>query len=72
MPIAEGLAARAPHAFSHVLVWWVCFLCVQDLSKLLFNRHGGNPRETKQNILDFNGFAFPDAKAEVSALSLVR
>ena len=40
-------------------------LCVQDLSRLLYNRHGGNPREIKQNILNFNGFVFPDAKAEV-------
>jgi hypothetical protein len=38
---------------------------VQDLSRLLYNRHGGNPREIKQNILNFNGFVFPDAKAEV-------
>jgi hypothetical protein len=39
---------------------------VQDLSRLLYNRHGGNPREIKQNILNFNGFVFPDAKTEVS------
>jgi hypothetical protein len=41
---------------------------VQDLSRLLFNRHGGNPREIKANILEFNGFVFADEKAEVRAL----
>ena len=47
----------------------VCLpVCVQDLSRLLFNRHGGNPREIKANILEFNGFVFADEKAEVRAL----
>jgi len=39
----------------------------QLLSRLLFNRHGSNPREIKQNILDFNGLVFPDEKSEVAA-----
>jgi len=80
MLIAQGPAARVPHAHPpsrspvracvracvHVFARWVFCLWVQDLSRLMFNRHGGNPREIKANILDFNGFAFPDAKAEVS------
>lgn len=37
---------------------------LKDLSRLLFNKHGGNPREIKQNILEFNGFVFADEKAE--------
>ena len=36
---------------------------LKNLSRLLYNKHGG-PRECKNNILDFNGFSFADAKAE--------
>ena len=34
------------------------------MSRLLFNKFGGSAREIKNNILEFNGFAFADTKAE--------